>query len=688
MCDNILNKSIENIKGVGEARLRQLSVLGINTIHDAITYYPRGHEDRSVVKKICDLKQDDNCSFIGTISSSIQELRTRSLTIYKVKVDDGTGSILLVFFNQHYIKKILTLGRTFIFFGNIEKNGGRLQVQNPVFEAYTKNNLQKATSIVPIYNLTYGLSQTVLRGIINRALEVGLDSIKEFMPQEILHEKRLESLCYSMQNIHMPQTKEHFKKARNRLVFDEFFLLQLALFNIKKTNDICNNNLKIIEHESCREFIEKLPFKLTNAQMRTIKEVFFDMQSDKIMNRLIQGDVGSGKTIVAIIALLNAVKNGYQGIMLAPTEILARQHEETLNSFLKPFEIEVGLLVGSMKKKEKNRLLDRIQLGKINIVVGTHAILQESVIFDNVGLVITDEQHRFGVKQRATLAKKGNTPHVLAMSATPIPRTLALILYGDLDISIIDELPPERKKVTTRVISEDKKERMNNFIRQKVKEGRQCYVVCPLVEDSESIEAKAVNSLAKKLAEEDFKDLRVALIHGKLRSSKKDEIMEEFKNGNIDILISTTVIEVGVNVPNASIMVIEHAERFGLSTLHQLRGRVGRGDKEAFCILVTENKGKVNNERMKIMKNTNDGFIISKKDLELRGIGDFFGTRQHGIPDLKIANIYEDIAILKEAQSVAQDIMEKDNFLEKHPILKEEVEKRFLNKLKEDIVLN
>ena len=688
MCNDILNKSIENIKGVGEARLKQLGILGINTIGDAIAYYPRNHEDRSIIKKICDLKQDDNCSFIGTISSSIQQLKTRSLTIYKVKVDDGTGSILLVFFNQHYIKKILTMGRTFVFFGNVEKNGGRLQVQNPVFEAYTKNNFKKATSIVPIYNLTYGLSQTVLRGIINRALELGLNNINEFMPKDILQRLDMEGLHYAIKNIHIPESQAHFIKARRRLVFDEFFLLQLALFNIKKTNDVCNNNLKIVEHESCKKFIETLPFKLTNAQLRTIREVFSDMQSEKIMNRLIQGDVGSGKTIVAIIALLNAVKNGYQGIMLAPTEILARQHEETLNNFLKPFGIEVGLLVGSMKKKEKNRILDRIQLGKINIVVGTHAILQESVIFDNVGLVITDEQHRFGVKQRATLAKKGNTPHVLAMSATPIPRTLALILYGDLDISIIDELPPERKKVTTLVIGEDKKERMNNFIRKKVEEGRQCYVVCPLVEESESIEAKDVNSLAKKLAEEDLKDLRVALIHGKLKASKKDEIMEEFKNGKVDILISTTVIEVGVNVPNASIMVIENAERFGLSTLHQLRGRVGRGDKEAFCILVTENKGKVNNQRMKIMKSTNDGFIISQKDLELRGIGDFFGTRQHGIPDLKIANIYEDIGILKEAQKVAQSIMEKDNFLDNNLLLKEEVEKRFLNKLKEDIVLN
>lgn len=688
MCNDILNKSIENIKGVGEARLKQLGILGINTIGDAIAYYPRNHEDRSIIKKICDLKQDDNCSFIGTISSSIQQLKTRSLTIYKVKVDDGTGSILLVFFNQHYIKKILTMGRTFVFFGNVEKNGGRLQVQNPVFEAYTKNNFKKATSIVPIYNLTYGLSQTVLRGIINRALELGLKNINDFMPKDILQKLDMEEIHYAIKNIHIPESQAHFIKARRRLVFDEFFLLQLALFNIKKTNDVCNNNLKIVEHESCKKFIETLPFKLTNAQLRTIREVFSDMESEKIMNRLIQGDVGSGKTIVAIIALLNAVKNGYQGIMLAPTEILARQHEETLNSFLKPFGIEVGLLVGSMKKKEKNRILDRIQLGKINIVVGTHAILQESVIFDNVGLVITDEQHRFGVKQRATLAKKGNTPHVLAMSATPIPRTLALILYGDLDISIIDELPPERKKVTTLVIGEDKKERMNNFIRKKVEEGRQCYVVCPLVEESESIEAKDVNSLAKKLAEEDLKDLRVALIHGKLKASKKDEIMEEFKNGKVDILISTTVIEVGVNVPNASIMVIENAERFGLSTLHQLRGRVGRGDKEAFCILVTENKGKVNNQRMKIMKSTNDGFIISQKDLELRGIGDFFGTRQHGIPDLKIANIYEDIGILKEAQKVAQSIMEKDDFLDNNLLLKEEVEKRFLNKLKEDIVLN
>ena len=682
---DVFSESIKRINGVGEIRLKQFRMLGINNIYDMITNYPRTYENRSVIKEIGELKDGDTCSFVGEVSTSIRQIRANKLTIYKFRVVGKTGSIIVVFHNQHYIKDIFLNGRKFIFYGRVERDNYGLAVKDPAFCEYSEGKLKRWAGIVPVYNLTRGLSQNVARSLIQKALLLTKRYIKDFMPQKILDKCNLEGLEYAIENIHMPKSQADFLRARRRLDFDEFFLLQLALFSIKREDDIENNELKIYEHDESNEFIAGLPFELTNAQKRTIKEILDDMKSNKVMNRLVQGDVGCGKTIVSVVALLNTVKSGYQGIMLAPTEILARQHYETLKNLLDKFDIKIGLLLGSMKKREKNKLLDRIMIGQIDIVVGTHAILQDSVIFDNVGLVITDEQHRFGVKQRSILSKKGERPHVLAMSATPIPRTLALILYGDLDISIIDELPPERKKVTTVVIGEDKKERMNNFIRQKVKEGRQVYIVCPLVEDSENIDAKSVNILADKLKKEDFYDLNVSLIHGKLSSQKKDEIMEDFKCGKIDILISTTVIEVGVNVPNASIMVIENAERFGLSTLHQLRGRVGRGDKEAFCILVTNNKSDLNKKRMDIMKSTNDGFLISQKDLELRGIGDFFGTRQHGLPDFKIANIYNDMEILKKAQIAAQDVINEGEVYEE---LKKEVNNRFLKKLKEDIVLN
>ncbi|MBP5426726.1 MAG: ATP-dependent DNA helicase RecG [Clostridiales bacterium] len=688
MSESILNKSIEIIKGIGAIRLKQFRVLGIRNIGDLITYYPRAYEDRTVIKKISDLIEGDNCSFIGTVSSFERDVRIRKMALYKVKVKDNTSQITLVFFNQHYIRNVFFVGKTFVFYGKVEKKRGMIVVENPSFTEYSKNKLNDIACIVPVYSSTYGLSQNVIRSTVEKVLSKSIASVEEFMPKSLRDELGLVPIDYAIKNIHMPKTREYFVKARKRLVFDEFFLLQLALFSIKRDNDIKNNDMKMDIKDECKEFITNLPFNLTNAQKRTIREVLSNMKSDKMMNRLIQGDVGCGKTIVAIIALLNVVKNGYQGIMLAPTEILAKQHYETLTNMLSPLGVEVGLVVGRMKKREKRRIQDRVMVGQVDIVVGTHAILQEDIVFDKVGLVITDEQHRFGVQQRATLGKKGGTPHVLAMSATPIPRTLSLILYGDLDISLIDELPPERKTVKTLVISDDKRERMNNFIREKVKEGRQVYIVCPLVDDSEKQDLESAKGLSKRLMEHDFRDLSIALIHGKMRANEKSEIMQRFKDGDIDILVSTTVIEVGVNVPNASIMVIENAERFGLSTLHQLRGRVGRGDKEAFCVLITQNGSCDNKKRMDIMKETSDGFVVAQKDLELRGIGDFFGTRQHGLPDLKIADIYKDIEILKKAQIVAQKIMDQGSVMDKYPKLMEEVQKRFLRKLNEGIILN
>lgn len=685
---DVLDESIENISGVGEVRLKQFGVLGIKSVRDLITYYPRAYEDRRKIKKIADLQEGDSCSFIGTVSSFGCRFHAKKIAVYNVVVKDDTSSIVLVFFNQHYIKNALIVGRTFVFYGKVGRKRNARVVENPVFASYVKGKINNIARIVPVYSSTAGLSQNVLRNTISRAVSIAKDALEDFMPSDMREKIGLVTLAEAIYGIHMPRTHAHFVHARKRLVFDEFFLLQMALFSIKKNVDVENNELKMEIKPECKAFIKNLSFELTKAQKRTIKEVFRDMQSDKVMNRLIQGDVGCGKTIVAVIALLNVVKNGYQGIFLAPTEILARQHYDVLTKSLSEYGVEVGLLVGGMRKREKNRIKDGIMLGQVDVVIGTHAILQEDIVFCRVGLVITDEQHRFGVGQRALLGQKGDRPHVLAMSATPIPRTLSLILYGDLDISIIDELPPERKPVKTVVVGEDKRERVNNFIRQKVREGRQVYIVCPLVEESETMDLKSAMTFAEELGNKEFCDLKVGLIHGKLRGSKKDEIMNAFMKGDIDILISTTVIEVGVNVPNASVMVIENAERFGLSTLHQLRGRVGRGDKEAFCVLVTQNRSKDNVARMEIMRSTNDGFVVARKDLEMRGMGDFFGTRQHGLPDLKLANMYDDMDILKIAQKWAQLVMNESGEEGKFSKMKKEVYRRFLKKLGEGIVLN
>jgi len=432
-----------------------------------------------------------------------------------------------------------------------------------------------------------------------------------------------------------------------------------------------------------QDFIGDLPFSLTKAQMKAFREIEKDMESKKVMNRLVQGDVGSGKTIVAVLAMFKAVKNGYQATMMVPTEILAEQHYKSVSGLLEKYGVRVVLLTGSQTKKQKNEILEKVATGEADIVIGTHALIEEGVSFNNLGLVITDEQHRFGVRQRAALSRKGGNPDVLVMTATPIPRTLALILYGDLDISIIDELPPGRKPVKTYAVDESMRERINNFIRKKVAEGRQVYIVCPLVEESEEIEAKAATDLAERIAKHDFSDLKVGLIHGKMKPKEKDAVMRSFVEGKTDILVSTTVIEVGVNVPNATVMVVENAERFGLAQLHQLRGRVGRGEHQSYCILYNNGRTQVCRERMKIMEKTNDGFVISEKDLELRGPGEFFGTMQHGIPDLKIANLYRDMDILKLAQEAAMDIIEEDRHLmtEENRPLREMLMHRFKDKL-------
>ena len=558
-------------------------------------------------------------------------------------------------------------------------------MNSPVFDEIENTN--NTGKIIPIYPLTFSLTQNTLRKIIENGLQKvqGQGGLQETLPQYILDEYKLEKINEATMNIHFPKEFEDFKKARKRLVFEELLSTQLALLQLKNNNLTDKKGIQFNPEVHMSDVINALPFNLTKAQLRVLQEIDENMESDKSMNRLLQGDVGSGKTVVAIISAYKAVKSGYQAAILAPTAILATQHLANFQKILDKFDIKCELLISGISKKKKEDILERLKNGEIDILIGTHAMLEENVEFKNLGLVVTDEQHRFGVKQRTKMAEKGQNPDVLVMSATPIPRTLALILYGDLDISIIDELPPNRKTIETFAVTKRMEERVNNFIKKQVDEGRQAYIVCPLVEESEEEDndLKAVTALYETCQKEIFPNYRVEYIHGKMRPKEKDEIMNRFKNGQIDILISTTVIEVGVDVPNASIMVIEDAQRFGLAQLHQLRGRVGRGEYKSYCILKYNGNGQNTKERMKVMCETNDGFIISQKDLELRGSGDFFGTMQHGIPDFKIANLFTDMDILKLAQETAVSIVAQDKKLEKdeNKLLKELVKYKFTDRI-------
>lgn len=600
----------------------------------------------------------------ATCVSKMSEARIRkNFTIYKLIVRDESGVCQITWFNQSYLKTRFKLGETYKFYGKVSNKFGKVEMNSPVFDEESQN--KNTGKIIPIYPLTYELSQNVIRQIIDNGLKQVENELEEVMPEYILKSHNLCGINDAIQNIHFPKSFEDYNIARRRLVFEELFTMQLTLLNLKNKYSIDTNGISFSKDIKMDELIQKLPFELTNAQKRVLKEINSDMESNKAMNRLLQGDVGSGKTIVALICAYKAVKCGYQATIMAPTAILAKQHLDSFTDILKKEGIKCELLVSGITKKKKEEILARLANGEIDILIGTHALLEENVVFKNLGLVVTDEQHRFGVKQRKTLSEKGLNPDTLVMTATPIPRTLALILYGDLDISIIDELPPNRKKVDTFAVTKGMSERVNNFVKKQIEEGRQAYIVCPLVEENEEINAKSVKELVEIYKTQVFKDYRVECMHGKLRPREKDEIMNDFNDGKIDILISTTVIEVGVNVPNASIMIIENAERFGLAQLHQLRGRVGRGEYQSYCILKYQGNSEVIRERMQVMTKTNDGFVISEKDLELRGSGEFFGTKQHGIPEFKIANLFEDMIILKEVQQLAEKVLQEDEKLER-----------------------
>lgn len=681
--DDYFNRSLQFVKGVGESRAKTFKRLGLVTIGDLIQYYPRDYEDRTVTKKIADIMEGEACGVIACLASDITETRPRrNLRVTKALVTDGTGFMSITWFNQDYIKRSLQPGEEYAFFGPAKRVGARVEMQNPVFEP--EDGVHKVTGhILPVYSLTQGISQNILRSVVKTALGGLEHKIADMLPPSMRSAHKLAEAAFSYEQIHFPGSFSDMEAARRRLVFQELLLMQLGLLAVK--GNISDQKGIVFPRIAMESLLQAIPFRLTAAQTNVFEEIERDMESDKRMNRLIQGDVGSGKTIVAVLAIFKAAQSGYQSAFMVPTEILAEQHFRSVAPLLGGLGVKTALLTGGMKKKEKDAVKLGLEQGEIHVVIGTHAILEDNAAFAKLGLVVTDEQHRFGVRQRARLSIKGSNPDLLVMTATPIPRTLSLVLYGDLDVSIIDTLPPGRKPIETYSVDESKRTRVYQFIRKHVAEGRQAYIVCPLVEDSEVIEAESAEGLAERIRDDMLSDLRVGLIHGKMKSAQKDETMRLFANGQLDVLVSTTVIEVGVNVPNAAIMVIENAERFGLAQLHQLRGRVGRGEHQSFCILFNQSKSQVSRQRMEIMSKSNDGFIIAEKDLELRGPGDVFGVRQHGLPDFRIANLYRDMEILKEVQKVVADFVENRTLTTdpayKH--LKDKVDQLMKEKLEE-----
>lgn len=676
-----LKKDVKYIKGVGPNRVTLLNKLGIFTLKDLITYYPRSYQDRSKPQNIIECVSGEEVLIEAIACGKLSDVRLKGKTMQKLVVRDETSSCTITWFNQSYLKNKFEIGKKYKFYGKITNQFGKISMTSPVFDENEKNfNTGK---IIPLYPLTYQLSQNVLRRIVESGLAEVEEKLPETLPDYLLREYDLEDINEATKHIHFPQELKDFEKARKRLVFEELLSTQLALLELKNNYMHEEKGISFDKNVKMSDVINQLPFRLTKAQIRVLEEIDNNMEAETPMNRLLQGDVGSGKTVVAMCSAYKAVKSGYQATIMAPTAILATQHLENFEKIFNSLGIKCELLISGISKKKKENLLERLTNGDIDILIGTHAIIEENVVFKNLGLVVTDEQHRFGVKQRTKIAEKGKNPDVLVMTATPIPRTLALILYGDLDISIIDELPPNRKTIETFAVNKKMTERVNGFIEKQIREGRQAYIVCPLVEENEELDLKSVEELYETYQRKVFPHYKVEYIHGKMKPKQKDEIMERFKQGEIDVLISTTVIEVGVDVPNSNIMVIENAERFGLAQLHQLRGRVGRGEYQSFCVLKYEGKGETVKERMKVMCSTNDGFIISEKDLELRGSGDFFGTMQHGLPEFKIANLFEDMPILKAVQEIAGKILREDPKLEqdKNVLLKDLIRDKFMKRI-------
>ncbi len=646
---------IKYIKGVGEARAEGFRSIGVSTVGELLRFYPRAYEDWSKIIPISQCIMGESVCIKGTVMFPVKNERVRGgMLIAKATVTDGEDVVAVTFFNNKYIDKMLKSGEEYLFYGKITL--GKFNAREMVSPMFIKSS--QSMEIRPIYPQNKNITSRIIQTTVQNALSC-IDEIPEYLPKSIIGRYDLVSLDKAIRDIHFPSSDSDLQKARDRLIFDELFILQLSLLCLKNENREVKTG-SIIKGDFTEGFFSLLPFEPTNAQKRAISEAVADMKSGKQMNRLLQGDVGSGKTAVAAALVYTVAKNGMQSALMAPTEVLATQHFETFLKLFKNAGISCELLTGSTKAKDKKAIKERLKNGEIDLIIGTHALIQEDVEFKKLGLVITDEQHRFGVKQRTGLCSKGDNPHVYVMSATPIPRTLALIFFGDLNVSVLDELPPGRQKIETYSVKSRKRGSMFDFIRKHLDMGYQAYIVCPLVEESELMQGIMSAEEYYKKAQLPFKGYKLDLLHGKMTPKKKDEVMMKFKSGETQLLISTVVIEVGVDVPNAVIMVVENAERFGLSQLHQLRGRVGRGNAKSHCILVTDATGDEATARMRIMCETTDGFKIADEDLKLRGPGDFFGTRQHGLPKLRIADILTDTKILMQTQELATEIMSEE----------------------------
>lgn len=682
-----INDDVQFVKGIGPNRAKLLNKLDIKTVEDLINFFPRDYQDLRKFSQDLSGVLDEKISIKVDVLDHAVVSRPRSgLSIIKQRVLFNDIILYLVWFNQDYIVGRYKSGERLNVSGKLKKVGRDLQISSPIVEK--EGATKRIGKISPVYRLTKGISNNILSKLIKNALERNLKDIEETIPSYLIEKFSLKSKKEAISTLHNPKSDEDLERAIYRFKFEELLILQSGLLVYKKENSEAQGTI-IDDEGRTGSLIDKLPFKLTGAQLKVMEEIFSDMESEKKMNRLVQGDVGSGKTIIAFLSMIKSSLAGFQSAMIAPTGVLASQHFDSLYDLLKILNLEdkvkVAILTGSTKKSEKDLLKASLASGEIDIVIGTHALIEEDVVFKNIALIVTDEQHRFGVSQRSKLEMKGNNPDVLVMSATPIPRTLALIIYGDLDISIIDELPPGRVPIKTFMINSTILERMYGFVRKNIDEGRQVYIVCPMIEDNEDIKLRSAEVVYDELKSGELKDYRLALLHGKMTSYEKDEILRDFYDDKIDTLVSTTVIEVGVNVPNANIMAIYDADRFGLSQLHQLRGRVGRGNYESFCILINDNRSDISYQRMKILESTNDGFKISEKDFELRGMGDVFGTRQHGIPALKFVNLFEDMALVKEVEKICLEIFARDPKLSspENLRLKNEVNK-FLFKLEKD----
>ena len=657
------DQSIETLKGIGEKTAKLFEKVGIRTIDDLLHYYPKGYDTYGEPKAIGELSEDETSAVEGFLKSGATGVHINGLSIVQATISDMTGKLRLVWYHMPYLKNTLRPDSHFIFRGRVIRKKNGLTMEQPQMfkpEAYE----ELLSSMHPVYAQTKGLGNKTITSAVEQALAIRTLE-RDYLPASLRISNELAEYNFAIEHIHFPANEEDLRFARKRLVYDEFFFFLLAVRHLKEKRQNIRSPFHVEKQEECRRLLKDLPYRLTNAQLRTLEEVLGDLKSGSVMNRLIQGDVGSGKTIIAVLALLAVCENGYQGALMVPTEVLARQHYESVAELFAAHGVEkkVILITGSMTAKEKRLAYEKVASHEADIIIGTHALIQEKVVYDNLALVITDEQHRFGVAQREMFGNKGQMPHVLVMSATPIPRTLAIILYGDLDISVIDELPANRLPIKNCVVDKSYRPRAYRFIENEVKNGRQAYVICPMVEESEMIEAENVLDYTKALRE-NLPGIRVEYLHGKMKGKEKNKIMEEFAAGNIQVLVSTTVIEVGVNVPNATVMMIENAERFGLAQLHQLRGRVGRGDKQSYCIMVNASGNKEKNRRLEVLNKSNDGFYIASEDLKLRGPGDLFGIRQSGDLEFQLADIYTDAVTLKKVSEDVNRLLARDENLE------------------------